>query len=69
MDKKQEAAVIDSTLKLLRRGKFELSGDEALVFHGCFQYLVKKFNDLNKPEIVIVPTETPIIVETKKVKK
>jgi hypothetical protein len=60
MDKKQEAALIDSTLKLLRRGKFELSGDEALVFHSCFQYLVKKLNDLNKPEVVISPVVEPV---------
>lgn len=66
MEKKQEAALLDATLKLLRRGKYELSGDEALVFHNCFQYLVKKLNDLNKPDMVTTPVEEPVKKASKK---
>ena len=60
MEKKQEIALIDSTLKLLRRGKYELSGDEALVFHSCFQYLVKRLNELQQPDIVVSPPKEPV---------
>ena len=67
MEKKQELAYIDSTLKLLRKGKFELTGEEAIIFNGCFQYLVRKLNELNKPDLEVVPVKEPI--ESKKGKK
>lgn len=66
MEKKQEAAMVDATLKLLRRGKYELSGEEAIVFYNCFQYLVRKLNELNKPDLVVSPDP---IKEPKKSKK
>lgn len=68
MDKKQEAALIDSTLKLLRRGKFELSGEEALVFHQCFSYLVKKLNEINKPDVTVSPAPITENIKTSKKK-
>lgn len=52
MDKQKEIMLIDNTLKLLRRGKYELSGEEAIVFHTCFQYLVGRLTELKKPDII-----------------
>lgn len=63
MTKEQEIAYIDQTLKLLRRGKFELSGEEALVLGGVFQYLVKRMNDLKNP---VVPKEVQEPVKSEK---
>lgn len=57
MEKQKEIALIDATLKLLRRGKFELQGEEALVFYGCFEYLVKRMEDLKKPDIQVANVE------------
>jgi len=51
MEKKQEIILIENTLKLLRRGKYDLTGEEAIVFYNCFQYLVKRVAELNQPEI------------------
>jgi hypothetical protein len=57
MEKKQEITLIENTLKLLRRGKYELTGEEAIVFHSCFQYLVKRIAELNQPEITQIVTK------------
>lgn len=53
MEKQKEISMIDNTLKLLQRGKYELTGEEALVYYTCFSYLVKKLNELKAPEIKI----------------
>ena len=63
MTKEQEIAYIDQTLKLLRRGKFELTGEEAIVLNGCFSYLVKRLNDLKAP---LVPKQVEEPVKTEK---
>ena len=69
MDKNREITLIDNTLKILRKGKYELSGDEAVVFYSCFQYLVQKLNDLKKPDIVQQTEQPSLVVEPKKSKK
>lgn len=70
MDSKQEKIILENTLRLLRKGKYELSGDEAIVFHQCFSYLVDKLTNLNKPVIpVILPKEEQIIKKPKKAVK
>lgn len=71
MSKDQEIILLENTLKLLRKGKYELSGDEALVFYSSFEYLVKRINELKKPEIVQVATPAPAlkIAEPEKAKK
>lgn len=46
---------IDNILKLLRRGKWELSGEEILAFQQCFQYLLDRHKQLSKPEPVAAP--------------
>lgn len=58
MNKAQEIAILENTLKLLRKGKYELTGEEALVFYTSFDYLIKKINQLKQPEIV--PSATPV---------
>lgn len=68
MNKNQEIILLENTLKLLRKGKFELTGDEALVFYSSFDYIVKKINELKKPDIVPVTAPAPIIKEPKKKK-
>lgn len=66
MTKEQEIAYIDQTLKLLRRGKFELTGEEALVLGGVFKYLVERLNQLKTP---LVPKEVVEPVKTEPTKK
>lgn len=41
---------IENTLKLLRRGKWELEGEEILAFHQIFAYLVGLLNQISKEE-------------------
>jgi hypothetical protein len=65
MEKQKEIALIDKTLKLLQRGKYELTGEEAIIFHACFSYLVGRLNQLKAPEQV--PVQAPI--KTSKGKK
>lgn len=68
MNKDQEIVILENTLKLLRKGKYELSGDEALVFYSSFDYIIKKIQDLKKPLTPVVQP-TPIISEPLKAKK
>lgn len=55
-----EKIAIENTLKLLKRGKWEMQGDEILAFHQCFIYWLKRLEQLKKPEINIIPEEKPI---------
>lgn len=55
-----EAVAIDNTLKLLRRGKWEMEGEEVLAFYRVFEYWAKRLHDLNKPPLSISPVEQPI---------
>lgn len=41
---------IENILKLLRRGKYELGGEEVLAFHQCFEYLVRLLQEIKKAE-------------------
>lgn len=59
---------IDNILKLLRRGKWELQGEEILAFHQCFSYLVKLLDESKKPAIQTAVVEEPI-KKSKKEKK
>jgi hypothetical protein len=69
MNKQQEISLLENTLKLLRRGKYELTGEEAIVLYSSFDYLIKRINELRKPEISPVATApAPIIKEPKKKK-
>lgn len=65
MTKEQEIAYIDQTLKLLRRGKFELTGEEAIVLGGVFQYLVKRMNELKAPPVLPKQVQEPVKTEKK----
>lgn len=69
MDKNTEIALVENTLKLLRRGKYELTGEEAVVFYSCFQYLTKKLNELKQPEIKAQTQSEPIPSKPKRIKK
>ncbi len=60
MDKNKEIAFIDATLKLLRKGKFEITGEEAIVLNGCFSYLVGRMNELKQPDIKPVEPKNQI---------
>lgn len=68
-----EKVIIENTLKLLRKGKFELEGEEALAFYSLFGYWVKKLQEFNKPAIQPVvpssPAIKPISEKPKKSKK
>jgi hypothetical protein len=55
-----EIVAIENTLKLLRRGKFEMEGEEALAFFRLFEFWVKRLNELKQPPVSIVKTEEPI---------
>jgi hypothetical protein len=55
-----EKVVIENTLKLLRKGKFELEGEEALAFYSMFSYWVKRLQDLNKPPVQVVQSTSTI---------
>ena len=61
MTKERELLLLDNTLKLLRKGKFELSGEEALVFHACFEYLVNRIKELKEvPAIKSEPVKKKV---------
>lgn len=62
MEKPQNPDIIaiDNTLKLLRRGKWELEGEEALAFYRLFEYWAKRLADLKKPPVAVKPVEQPI---------
>jgi len=49
MDIKQEKIILENALKILRKGKYDFSGDEALVFHQCFSYLLDRLSFLSAP--------------------
>lgn len=49
-----EALRIDNLLKLLARGSWTLTGQEALVFSQSYEYLVAKKAELSKPAVPIV---------------
>lgn len=68
MSKDQEIIILENTLKLLRKGKYELSGEEALVFYSSFDYLIKRIQELKKPIAPIAPI-APMIQEPVKAKK
>lgn len=53
-----EKVIIENTLKLLRKGKFELEGEEALAFYSLFGYWVKRLKELDAP---LIPN--PVIVQ------
>ena len=71
MDKKAEIIATENILKLLRRGKWELEGDEILAFYRSFEFLVKKLNELKQPDIKVAsvdPIKSPQD-STKKLRK
>lgn len=55
-----EIVAIDNTLKLLRRGKWEMEGEEVLAFYRVFEFWAKKLHDLNKPPVSATIIESPI---------
>lgn len=60
-----DKVTIENTIRLLRRGKYEFTGDEAVVFYQCLQALVKEL-DKFKPAPV---TPAPIVPKKKEKKK
>jgi hypothetical protein len=65
-DNKQEITIIQNTLSLLRKGSYSLSGDEALIFHQCFSYLVDKHKLLSKPpQQILATTPEPTTTQSK----
>lgn len=62
MEKPQNPDIIaiDNTLKLLRRGKWELEGEEVLAFYRLFEFWAKKLADLKKPPLVAEIVKEPI---------
>jgi hypothetical protein len=62
-----EIVAIENTLKLLRRGKFEMEGEEALAFFRLFEFWVKRLNELKQPPISVVKPEE--IIKSPKSKK
>ena len=64
-----EIVAIENTLKLLRRGKFEMEGEEALAFFRLFEFWVKRLNELKAPPISVVAPVEAIKSEKPKKKK
>lgn len=55
-----ELVRIENILALLRRGKYELTGEEILAFNQCFEYLLNKRSELKNPGPSAVAT--PVVV-------
>jgi hypothetical protein len=73
MEIKQEKIIIENTIKLLRKGRYEITGDEVAVFYQCLTYLIDKVKSLDTPKQTIVAESKPIqpepvIKKPKKVK-
>lgn len=45
-----EKTKLENILRLLRRGKWELEGEEVLAFYQCFDYLTKVLKDMKLAE-------------------
>lgn len=45
-----EKTKIENILRLLRRGKWELEGEEVLAFYQCFDYLSRVLKEMNMAE-------------------
>lgn len=45
-----EKTKIENILRLLRRGKWELEGEEVLAFYQCFDYLGRILKDMKEAE-------------------
>jgi hypothetical protein len=73
MDVKQEMLMVENTLKTLRRGNYEFTGEECLVFQQLFSFWAKKLHELKNPPPVIIPTPVaeplPQVEEAPKKKK
>lgn len=50
----------ENLLKLLRRGKWELDGDEILAFYQSFSFIIKELEESKKPKLASVPVVSPI---------
>ncbi len=59
----------ENLLKLLRRGKWELDGDEILAFHQSFSFIIRELEESKKSKIASVPVVSPIQEEPKKKRK
>ena len=74
MEKKQEKLILENIIKILRKGKYELSGDEVIVFYQSFNYIIDKIRTIDlelKPlPPVIIPEikEEPVSNKKKKEK-
>lgn len=74
MDKKQEKAILENILRFLRKGKFELTGDEVLSFHQGLVYLITSIKQVDSPpsmpqEIKSVVDESEVKISKKKSKE
>lgn len=64
----KDEIMLQNALKLLQKGKFELTGEEALAFRQVFEYLVNKLRACKMPQVIEKPEE-PIKQEIKSKKK
>jgi hypothetical protein len=66
-----ESLRIENLLKLLRRGSFELSGEEALIFAQSFEWLLEKKKQLAQVSVPALPepTQAVAIVKEPPIKK
>lgn len=57
-----ESLRIENLLKLLRRGSFELSGEEALIFAQSFEWLLEKKKQLSQASVPALPAPQPVAI-------
>jgi len=65
---KTDLARCDTVMKALKRGKYELEGEEVLAFAQAFAWLSAHY-ELMKNDIEAPPIPKPVAVELKKGKK
>jgi hypothetical protein len=62
--------VLENTLKLLRKARFDITGEEALVVHQVFAYWVNELKKLENPvKVAEPPKEEPPVQKSAKKKK
>ena len=64
----KDEVMLQNALTLLQKGKYELTGEEALAFRQVFEYLLQKLRACQMP-ISVENVEEPIKEEIKSKKK
>lgn len=64
----KDEVLLKNALTLLQKGKYEMTGEEALAFRQVFEYLLQKLKACQMP-LVVTKSEEPIKEEIKSKKK